>query len=186
MRFARSTAVVCLVVAPFFQALPISAQQKSEAPPAPIPAEILATKRIFIGNAGGEDSVTFTKGTDQTLFSGGANRAYNEFYQAMKKWGRYELASLPDNAGLLFEIQFTMVPYDRTAVNGEGLGSQTFDPRFRLVIRDPKTSAILWVFIEHTEWAILKGNRDKNFEDALGRLVADVQQLVAAPAAGSR
>jgi hypothetical protein len=44
-----------------------------------------------------------------------------------------------------------------------------------LEIRDPKTNALLWAFTEHVHWAILQGNRDKNFDQALTRIVSDVQ-----------
>ncbi len=47
-------------------------------------------------------------------------------------------------------------------------------PNFRLEIRDPKTNALLWGFTEHVQWAILQGNRNKNFDQASARIVADV------------
>ena len=31
---------------------------------------------------------------------------YNEFYAAMKSWGRYELVSSPADADMVFEIRF--------------------------------------------------------------------------------
>lgn len=59
---------------------------------------------------------------------------------------------------------------------GDSIGS-TLDPQFRLEIRDPKTSALLWAFTEHVQWAILQGNRNRNFDQASARIVTDVLAL---------
>jgi hypothetical protein len=99
----------------------------------------------------------------------------------MKSWGRYELTGTPGDADLWLEIRFTVPPASRPVSQGNSLGSATFDPQFRVVIRDPKTNAVLWGFTEHVAWAILKGNRDKNFDLALDRILADMQR-VSAPA----
>jgi hypothetical protein len=42
---------------------------------------------------------------------------------------------------------------------------------FSSVIRDPKTNALLWGITEHAQWAILQGNRERNFDQTLTRLV---------------
>ena len=82
--------------------LPVSApaaEQPKQAPPAPIPAQILEAKKVFVANAGGDEL-----STDDPLFSGDPDRAYNQFYAAMKTWGKYELVSAPADADLWFEI----------------------------------------------------------------------------------
>jgi hypothetical protein len=159
--------------------LPVSvlaAEQAKPAPPAPIPAQILAAKKVFVANAGGDQPAGF----DDGQFSGGSDRTYNQFYAAMKTWGRYELVGVPAEADLLFEIEFTVPPIGGAASRGDTLfASRPYDPQFRLVIRDPKTSALLWAFTEHAAWAILQGNRDRNFDLALARIVSDVQGLSA-------
>ena len=57
---------------------------KDAAAAAPIPAQILTSKRVFISNAG-------VSTTELTYYvaahTGGANGLYNEFYAAMKGWG---------------------------------------------------------------------------------------------------
>lgn len=163
--------------------LPVSAaaEQPKQSPPAPIPAQILEAKKVFVANAGGDEL-----STDDPLFSGGPDRAYNQFYAAMKIWGRYELVSAPADADLWFEIRFTMPPAARDVFKGNTMGPAAFDPQLRLVIRDPKTNAVLWGFTEHTAWALLKGNRDKNFDLCMARIVADVQRLAQQPADPSR
>ena len=44
--------------------------------------------------------------------------------------------------------------------------------------RDPKTNSLLWGITEHAQWAILQGNRERNFDQALAKLVADLERLV--------
>ena len=150
----------------------LAAEQPKQVPPAPIPAQILAAKKVFVANAGGDESLG-----DDGQFSGGVRRSYNQFYSALKALGRFELVSAPADAELLFEIQFTVPPLAGPVARGETFGGRKYDPQFRLVIRDPKTNALLWAFTEHAEWAILQGNRDRNFDFALARILTDVQSL---------
>lgn len=153
----------------------LTAQQSKPVPAAPIPAQILAAKKVFVANAGAEQVWFY-----DSQFSGGPDRAYDQFYVAMKTWGRYELVSAPADADLLFNIEFTAPGSIGAASRGEEtLGGRPYDPQFRLVIRDPKTNALLWAFTERAAWAILKGNRDKNFDQALAKIVSDVQGLSA-------
>lgn len=140
---------------------------------APIPRQILTAKKIFIANGGGDE-----RSYEGWPFSGGPDRSYNQFYAAMKNAGSYELVDSPAEAYLIFEIQFS-VPAASPAAARTGLSTVAFDPQFRLVIRDPKTNALLWAFREHLECAILQGNRDKNFDNAAARIVADLQSLAA-------
>jgi hypothetical protein len=153
-----------------------AAKDTKEAPPAP--AQITAAKTVFIANAGGEENPS------DSQFSGGTDRAYNQFYSELKSWGRYDLAPAPADADLVFELRFTQprVPSDPQAVLKVDV---VYDPQFRLVIRDLKTQAVLWAFTEHAQWAILQGNRDKNFDLAMARLVAEVKNLSARGAPAS-
>jgi hypothetical protein len=159
----------------------VAAQPSKPVPAGPVPAEILGAKRVFVANAGGEEPMA-----DDAQFSGDSDRAYNQFYAAMKTWGRYELVGAPADADLWLEIRFTVPPASRAVSQGNTLGTAEFDPQFRLVIRDPKTNAILWGFTEHAAWAVLKGNRDKNFEQGMAKIVAGVQRLVQQATDGSK
>lgn len=151
----------------------LAAATKSVAP-APIPPQILAAKKIFVANAGGEQPWY-----EDAQFSGGNDRAYNQFYAAMKSWGRFEVTASPADADLLFEIQFLCPPALGAAnQGGDSLAGRPFDPHFRLVIREARTNSLLWAFSERAQWAITRGNRDKNFDQALGWIVSDVQTLV--------
>lgn len=139
---------------------------------APVPAQILAAKRIFIPNEGRE-CVEF----DQAGFPGGSNRAYDEFYAAMKRWGRYRIVDAPSKADLVFRFSFTC-PSDNA--------------QFRLTILDAKTGIELWGVTEPlqvkpislTPWSILRSGATKEkvlnmlgaaYEAALRRLISDVK-----------
>ena len=97
-----------------------------------------------------------------SFFNGDVDRAYNQFYAAMKNAGRYELVGSPAEADLLFEIRFLVQPSGTNVFKGDTLGP-TYDPQFRLEIRDPKTNALLWGFTEHMEWAISAGQPEQEF-----------------------
>ena len=91
--------------------------------------------------------------------------------------GRFELVATPGEADLFFEIRFTSPAQYQG--NEHSLVDSKFrlDPQFQLVIRDPKTNAILWGVTEHAEWAILQSNRNKNFDKTMAKLIGDVQAL---------
>jgi len=147
----------------------LAAAPPKQVPPAPVPAQILAAKKVFVVNAGADIGTL-----PGQPFSGEPERAYNSFYAAIKTWGHYQLVSAPSDADLLMEIRFTVHPIP--------LHSETityWDAQFRLTIREPKTNALLWAMTEQVESALLQGNRDKNFDLALARLTTDLQRLTA-------
>jgi hypothetical protein len=154
------------------QAMTVAAVKPTPAPVAPIPTQIPAAKKVFIGNGGGDE-----RWYDDPIFTGGPERTYNEFYTAIKTAGMYDLVSTPSEADLVLEIRMFAPSMSDIATARDELFRQPYDPQFRLTIRDPKTNTVLWAFTEHVEWAILQGNRDKNFELALTRIVTDLQGL---------
>jgi hypothetical protein len=147
--------------------LPVMGQSAKQAPSAPVPSQILSAKRIFIANAGGDEMAG-----DDPVFSGGPARAYNQFHAAMKSWGHFDIVASPAEADLLFEVQ-----QDVSAVTPFGKTSSSYIPQFRLKIRDPKTNALLWGFNVHAEFGIGQGASDRNFDQAINHLVAEVQGL---------
>jgi hypothetical protein len=149
--------------------LSVQAQRKETAP-APLPSQILAAKKVFIANAGQESNPSVGG------YSGGNDRAYNQFYSALKNWVHFELVSTPGDCDLVFEIRFSDAIVGQKTFNGTTTGSKD-DPQFRLTIMDPKTKIVLWAFTEHVESARSQGNRDKNFDQALSRVVNDVKNL---------
>jgi len=151
----------------------LAAAQAKQVVPGPIPTQIQLAKKVFIANAGGDEP-----GIDEPIFSGGVDRSYNQFYAAIKSGGRYELVGSPPEADVLFEIRFTVDTSTTKVFKGDTIGS-SLDPQFRLEIREPKTNALLWAFTEHVQWAILQGNRNRNFDQASARIVTDVLALAA-------
>jgi hypothetical protein len=137
-----------------------------QAPAAPVPVPITSGKKIFISNAQGESPAV-------TAFP---NQTYNEFYAAMKDWGRYELVATPGDADLIFEIRFMVAIGPTTIYRGGGTSPQ--EPQIRLVIFDPKTHAVLWAFTEPVKQAALSANERKNFKLTLVKVVNDVKELV--------
>lgn len=152
------------------QGLAFAARAK-EAPSAPIPAQILAAKKIFIANAGGDQMAE-----NDPVFTGGPDRAYNQFYAAMKNWGRFVIVGSPAEADLLFEIRQQVLTGD---LGGKAGAFAT--PMFGLKIRDAKTNALLWGFHVHGEFGLGQGESDRNFDQAVARLLMDLQILVAPP-----
>jgi hypothetical protein len=148
----------------------LSAQQSKGPAPGPVPAQIVAAQKVFISNAGGASLETVI---DETVFNGGPDRPYNEFYAAMKSWGRYDLVSSPADADLVLEISWVL---SDTGLRLPVLG------QLRLVVIDPKTHVTLWNFTEYVRGAILLGNRDKNFDQAMNTVVARMKALTAPPA----
>jgi len=140
-----------------------SAQRKAapvNSSSAPVPAPILQGKKAFISFELGDVS------SFPSTYSGGPERAYNEFYQAMQQWGRYQLVADPKDADVIFAIRF---------VDSPGLT----DPQIRLGISDSRGRVSLWGFAEEINGAFRKKNRDAAFSSAIQQIVTDVQKLVA-------
>jgi hypothetical protein len=148
----------------------LNAQQSKGPAPGPVPPQIAAAQKVFISNAGGASLETVI---DETVFNGGPDRPYNEFYAAMKSWARYEPVSSPADADLVLEISWVL---SDTGLRLPVLG------QLRLVVIDPKTHITLWNFTEYVRGAILLGNRDKNFDQAMNTVVARLKGLTAPPA----
>ena len=143
----------------------------AETPPAPLPSQILAAKKVFISNAGGL--------LDLNIVSGDPRRDYNQFYAAMQTWGHYSLVGSPAEADLVAQISIIYIPRQ--------VGNQTEPfPSFRVALLDPKSNVTLWVLDEFLVdkpnlGLIFKKNRDKVFDEAINRLVTDLKTLTATP-----
>ena len=135
-----------------------------------MPPQISAGHKVFVSNAGGESLETVV---DTTVFNGGPDRPYNEFYAEVKDWGRYDLVSSPAEADLIFEISWVLTD---TGLKLPVLG------QLRMLVLDPKTRVTLWNFTEYVRGAVLLGNRDKNFDRAMNTIVDRLKKLVNSPA----
>ena len=144
--------------------------------PGPVPTQIGMAKSVFVSNGGGDCNPL-----GELAFNGDSDRAYDEFYAAMKDWGRYGLTGAPADADLVFQISFTCPSAGSNSVKS-GIGTIAYDPQLRLSILDLKTHVQLWALIAHVKPAVLQGNREKNFDEAMAQLADDVKRLSAAPA----
>lgn len=146
-------------------------QPKDAAPPAPVPTQIAAARKLFIANAPGEN-------VPKSL--GAPDRPYNEFYQAMKNSRGYELVTAPAEADLIFEISFASSLSGVSGSSNTGCSSFT-DYSVRLVILDPKMRVPLWWFSEpvalHGGFSNRKETLDSVFIHSIAALVDDVRSL---------
>jgi hypothetical protein len=148
----------------------VRAQDQKAALPAPVPAQIISGRKVFLSNAPGEID---------SGYSGGPYRAYDQFYAAMKSWGRYELVAAPADADLVFEIRFSS---EIGAVSvSNGVGGSGKSRQLRVVILDPKTHVPLWWFNEQVGSAFRQASRDKNFDEAMAALVNEVRNVAGQP-----
>jgi hypothetical protein len=164
---SRILTAAVLVFAATLLVLPLSGQSQPETPAAPIPAQIAAAKKVFVSNLGEASPYS----NNVASYAGGPNRAYNQFYDAMKTWGKYELVSAPAAADLVFEIAFQYTAFPAAT------------RELRLLIVDPKTDIPLWGFAEYVEPAGAAKNREKNLNLAMTVLVNDVKKVATPPAA---
>jgi hypothetical protein len=139
---------------------PISIAQQPRVPaPAPIPPQMASAQKVFISNAGG---ASFETVVDQIVFDGGPDRPYNEFYAMMKDWGKYQLVSSPADADMVLAVSWVLT--------GTGLQLPVVG-EVHVVAIDPKTHVTLWGFTQYVRGAMLLGNRDKNFDQAMTTIV---------------
>lgn len=156
-------------------ATPLLASETKEAVTAPVPEQIPTAKKVFVSNAG-----TDTPYPD--FFGHDPNYAYARFYAGVQRWGRLELAPTPSDADLVFQIGVSFSFTGSEHSYSELKVNRYFDTKVRLVILDPKTHVVLWTSIERVPNAVLQRNRDKNLDDALTRLLKDLEAIVAQPA----
>jgi hypothetical protein len=167
MRLARLAVLFFVFSLTMTPSATFAAQQPNDPPSAPVPTPIFAAKKVFISNATGEI----------VLPPGNPDLTYDEFYAAMKSWGRYQLVSSPADADLVLEVRFTFV-IGTTAVN-QGAGGSSADFQFRLSILDPKSHVLLWAFSETLPGSNNKVKARQVFDQAIGTLVDDLKKLVA-------
>jgi hypothetical protein len=132
---------------------------------APVPSQIVSAKRVFVANL---------TGNVMTGLSGGPDRSYNQFYAALKTWGKFKLTSMPADADLVLEIRMVIlrrIPEDRPP-NLTAL---------RLTIRDPKTNVALWRLDQPIEPAVWEKNQEKNYNLAMTALLNRLKALTEAP-----
>ena len=164
-----SRSVIVVLCTALFSIGAAFAQQPASPPSAPIPSAILAAKRIFVSNAGGDS------GLFPSPFSGDPSRGYNQLYAGLKANTQFELVADPAQADLVLEISLT-------APNGPTSGSKVNGaanpvPMFRLVVYDAKTHFVLWAFTQSIDIAFLQKTHDRNFDEAITTLLLEFESL---------
>jgi hypothetical protein len=170
LKIIKSGILVFALAAAFVPLPALNAQKTPENPTAPVPAQILSAKKVFISNGGVNGNsrvILFLKMLD-------FNQPYNQFYAAIKNWGRFELVTAPADADLVFRIRFTL-PF-----------SNDVDSQLDLAILDAKTHFRLWTITQPIQLANRQETRIKNFSQAMADLVDSIKILTAPPLAGTQ
>ncbi|MEJ2007038.1 MAG: hypothetical protein P8Z30_02605 [Acidobacteriota bacterium] len=151
--------------------------KQGKTPPAHVPEQIRTARIIFISNAG-----PGCKTPDRTMFGGGPDRAYQQFFDAMQSWGHYTLAAQPSGAelDLVIGLRCSLLT---DVFGGSSLWPSLYYPRLKLVIRDMKTGAVLWVIQEYIRYGHNRTGWDRNFDQAMRALVTDLKGLAGAGSA---
>jgi hypothetical protein len=152
MKLRHVAALALPIILTFAAARTAPAQQQPAA--APVPPAILSAKTVFISKASGYSFVPMVTG----------DQPYNEFYAAMKDWGRYQVVGSPTDADLIIEIRLE-------CASGPCYWG------LEAAILDPKTHAILWVCAETVQYAARIKTNPKNFDKSMAALVADLKAL---------
>jgi len=163
--FVRVGAIALLLPA----TLGLSAAQETETPASPVPAAIVSAKTVFLAN-GGADGGLFPE-----PFSGDPNRGYFSLYSQLKAMGKYELVGDPAHADLVMNIALVAPLGPRN--DAKQLGTADPLPFFRLTIYDAKSHFALWTITEPIYMAFRQKTHDKNFDDAMTNLMADIKAL---------
>lgn len=157
--------------------LPAAHAQKSTvraASPSHVPPEIQAAKTVFISNAGGGCDPFTPRPYNRAL---DADRAYEQFYDAVQKWGRYQITASPREAELDFEISLPCPPTPNSVNHGASWVWAPADPQFRLVIRDIGSRIVLWVITEHIEDSDSAGGFEKSWARNMQALLSRLKGL---------
>jgi hypothetical protein len=141
---------------------------------APIPAPILAARKVFIANAGADALVSaLDRGNDASA------KYYNQFYAAMKNWSYYELLSSPADADLVLEI------YASAPVESVSNGKSRLQPQFQVSIFDCKTHFLLWRLTESVDafepgtFGGVKNSAGSKFDTAVDGIIRQLKTLTA-------
>jgi hypothetical protein len=146
-----------LILAVAISTIPmLLAEEPPAPPPAPLPAQIIAARKVFISNGGEDLWLDVDPKHDPDL-------TYNEFYASMKSWGKYELVSSPADADVVFEIH---------------LAFRDSYFQLRLLILDPKTHVTLWPFNQVAKPAMRDATARKNLDQAMKALMESLKKQV--------
>jgi hypothetical protein len=142
-----------------------AAKSRKDVPLAPLPAKVLAAKKVFIANGGGNDL------------------AYDALYAAVKEWTRFQIVDASSDADVIMDIRYitedhgTRVWSTTNPSNGATNvhSRQIVDPQLVLTIFDPTSKEALWSTVEHRRLARREKNREKETINAAQKLVNNLK-----------
>jgi hypothetical protein len=152
----RSTlSLACIVL------LSAAVLHAQNAPAAPVPAQILTAKIIFLAKAPSNIGLS-----DAYLAPG-----YNTMYHELSATNHYQMATTPAAADLSFE-------YSAKVAAGVSSGDSNGPAYVELVIRDAKTQALLWTITEPLKgFALREKAVQKVIDETTVKLAADLATL---------
>jgi hypothetical protein len=142
----------------------VKAQPAAEPPAAPLPAQFVSAKRVFVANGAGDNDPGISK------YTLGPDGLYNQFYADVKAIGRYEMVASPAEADIVLELRVDYALFERFPY-----------PKVRVEVRDPKSNVLLWSFTEPVQDAFLAKAGRKNVGVALAQLTDDMKKVLGAP-----
>jgi len=161
-----------MTTASAFALVPAARAQDTKAsaiPAAPLPEQLATATSVFI-SYGGADGY----GTMVLKRAGNSSFIYDQFYAAMKTWGRYQLAASPAHADLILELRFDVPLVDCGKTT-------TYAGQVQLTILDGKTHFVLWTINEPVEIALRIATWERNINEGVTNAVGDMQRLIAHP-----
>ncbi len=162
MQSARTRLVLSAIAALCFAAA-TCAQMPAYTKAGPMPTALATAKTVFVSNAG-SDSGLFSPGG----YAGDPDRAYTEFYAALKATGDFPLVADPAQADLVLELRLTepvKIDFDLP------------EPMFRLVVYDAKSHYVLWTITRSIGLGARPSTKEKNFDTALAGVLNQFLQI---------
>lgn len=145
-------------------AIPTRARPQAAAQAAPVPAQLLSARKIFIADTIGL--------YDTVLWSGTQDRLYNETYAAVQAWGHLQLVDSPADADLVLHPSISNPP-----CLGEAICRANPVMRFELI--DPKSGIVVWDRVTYVGFSPRKKTNESDFENAIKALMSDLKQDMA-------
>lgn len=163
-------AIASIVAICFLTLSPAWGAEKRAVVQAPLPAEVLHAKKVFL------------------LKGEGLDAALDDVYAALKDWGRFEIVDSPDKAELVFQISLIIhdsgpiVTSNTNFYTGKTTNStdRVITADLNLVILSSPSKAVLWQTTVHPRGAFRQKTADKNLMDSASQLVKGLRERIGA------
>jgi hypothetical protein len=136
-RFHREISALCLCLAALTlgHATAAAAQAPQQPPPGVI-ARISSAHKIFLSNAGADDSFLHD-------IPSGATIGYNQLYASLQQWGYFQLVDTPAQADLIFQLRGTEAAPELESTFSGSIVPHQHAPILELTILDPQDLTLL-------------------------------------------